>query len=188
MLSMRSKETKYQQSHDDSTKTASKQIDHVFGDDLEIESGYSYEGKFIGNSINTASTESPRNFIVPAGASIPTPVNSTNIRNFEENIELMNNCQAIEIRNDQAQFWENEDDDSFTFNICKIEYDASNEHCSDDEVPNENEEVILSAKVYKESEQAHENFLSTATLQSVEEVELNQMRLQKDCAATELIE
>ena len=55
-------------------------------------------------------------------------------------------------------------------------------------MPNENEEVILSAKIYKESEQAHENFLSTTTLQSVEEVELNQMRLQKDFAATELIE
>ena len=35
---------------------------------------------------------------------------------------------------------------------------------SDEEVPNENEEVIRSAKIYKESEQAHENFLSTATL------------------------
>ena len=188
MLSLRSKETRDRQSIDYSTKTVSKQIDYGFNDDIGNESSFSYESKHYVGSIQTASTESPRNLLAPRGTKLPTPVHNGKVPSFEENIELANNDAAIEIRNDQAQFWENEEDDSFTFNVCRIEYDASNEQVSDEEVPNENEEVILSAKIYKESEIAHNNYLSTATIQSVEEAELCQMRLQKEQAANELIE
>ena len=101
MLSQRTRETR-QQSHDDSTKTGSRQIDCIFTEGFDIEAGQSSESPKHGISINTACTESPRNFIAQTGRKNPSPDGNTKIPSFEESIELRNEEEAIEIRNDQA--------------------------------------------------------------------------------------